>query len=78
MDGSQGANEAISLPTCQDSDGWLWRSWQVLAHGPLGRIESRTFLNVTVDPSHCWREHVNSGAEGQGPGEQAPLTVPFV
>lgn len=27
---------------------------QVLAHGPLGRVENSTTLNVTVGHSDCW------------------------
>ena len=54
MDGSGGANEAVFLPTHQDSDGWLMGRRQVLAHGPLGRVENNTSLIVTVGHSDCW------------------------
>lgn len=49
-----GANEAVFPPTCQDSDGWLLGRRQVLAHGPLGRIENCTSLNVIVGHSDGW------------------------
>lgn len=54
MDGSGGANEAVFPPTRRDSDGWLMGRRQVLAHGPLGRVESSTSLNVTVGHSDYW------------------------
>lgn len=54
MNGSGGANEAVFPPTHQDSDGWLMRKRQVLAHGPLDRVENNTSLNVTVGHSDGW------------------------
>lgn len=53
-DGWGGANEAVFPPTHQDSDGWLMGRRQVLAHGPLGRVENSMSLNVTVGHSDCW------------------------
>lgn len=52
--GSGGANEAVFPPTHKDSDGWLTGRKQVLAHGPLGRVENSMSFNVTVGHSDCW------------------------
>lgn len=65
-DGSGGANEAVFPPTRRDSDGWLLGRRQVLAHGPLGRMENCTSLNVTVGLSDGWplgRERGGSGVQ---------------
>lgn len=54
MNGSGGANETVFPPTHHDSDGWLVWKRQVLAHGPLGRVENKTSFNVTVGHSDGW------------------------
>lgn len=42
---------------------------QVLAHGPLGRVENSTSLNVTVGHSDCWVSREGAcGLWGAAPG----------
>lgn len=77
MDGSEGANEAVFPPTRQDGDRWLWGRRQVLAHGPLGRIENSVSLNVTVGhktAEFLRRKCVGSGCSDKDPRERHGLS----
>lgn len=66
-----------------DSDGWLMGRRQVLAHGPLGRVESSTSLSVIVGHSDCWvpREEMCglwgavTGIPGRASASHSPLCV---